>query len=185
VTALEAITGEFGGFLGEDAIGDVVGRLSGNWMWIDDEHASATGGIVRDPQGALLARLDDLATAIRQLGPSQPTAGHGDVGHNMPPDGAPLTAEEQADALRTISEVRANVATGTKAAVKVAASAWSADASWWGELKSYGWKHVDLFLVETNKAVAAKSPYMLAALAAWVCRADIAHLLAAFLRQLV
>ena len=103
----------------------------------------------------------------------------------MPPDGPPLTAEEQADALRTISEVRANVATGTKAAVEVAASAWSADASWWGKLKSYGWKHVDLFLVETNKAVAAKTPYMLAALAAWVCRADIAHLLAAFLRQFV
>ncbi len=103
----EVLASEFGEVLTEALKRQIAAELPGRWM-------ARSNGLTTDSlftklsapdlQLEILKRLDELETQLRQLRPA-----HGEIGHNVPPEEFPLTAQEQEQAIAEIAEARTTV----------------------------------------------------------------------------
>ena len=154
LAAAHVLDTEFAGILGDDVRRGLVDDLAGDWMQSWNEHAAlaefASAQLSHAGfQAAILARLDLLAREVRELGPT-----HGAIGHNVAPDGLPLTAQEQAEAEDVIERAKAVIASNDASRSGSLTFATESLTSLSKKIGAWVLRQLDTFITEANKSVA-------------------------------
>lgn len=178
--AAAVLSGEFGAILPESVIVEVAHDLPGQWMWrqrpplrpVDPAELTAD----RAELGAnILARLDALEEALRDLRPAP-----GEIGHNRPPEGFGLPPEDDREVQAVISRARTALASEGEtsgAELQAAADDFKPVAVKFGE---WALGQLNTFITEANKSVAQGAGK---ALVAWILAHEIVHGLPSLLEQ--
>lgn len=159
LASLDVLRGEFGALLGDEVLVPLAETLGDNWMWIGAKPPTEINATPEKLRQDVLKALDELAAQLKQLGPE-----HGAKGHNQP-EGLPLTADEQNEALEAVGEIREAVAQRTRRSVEWLQARWSAVSSaaakaglWAGGLLA---NFVADILREGGPAIGKKLPHII------------------------